>query len=313
MSVCHLCPLASQSAIVHHLTIHSTYLVSYSILNFYYTQLVGDPTAMPVIKAAANFNIHYAFGVIEGDRYNSSTGELTWADTDVFARQIRNLVIDTTDIPYNAGACGIHWPTAQATSIQNVVFKLSQTPGNNHIGVYMEGGSGGYMGDVTFYGGLIGAQFGNQQFTMRNLTFVNCGTAIQQVWDWFWVYTDITIINCDIGIDMRLPSIGSVMIIDSFFYNTAVAISSNTSTSTTGSMQSQGSLLLENVGFANVTTIFEDPTKILAGETYAGGTIVTGQILVRLVLFPYCVRQYMPANCNNSGKCLHTQWTQFHL
>lgn len=237
---------------------------------------------MPVIKATSTFNTHYAFGMIEGDRYNSSTGELTWVDTDVFARQIRNLVIDTTDIPYNGGACGIHWPTAQTTSIQNVVFKLSQTPGNNHVGVYMEGGSGGYMGDVTFYGGLIGAQFGNQQFTMRNLTFIDCGTAIQQVWDWAWVYQDLTIINCGIGIDMRLPSIGSVIVLDSFFYNTPLALSSNTSTSIQGSMQSQGSLILENVGFANVTSIFENPDTILSENTGTNATIISGKILVCL-------------------------------
>lgn len=293
------------------LTYNRTYLVSYSILDFYYTQLVGDPTAMPVIKATSTFNIHYAFGIIEGDRYNGSSGELTWADTNVFARQIRNLVIDTSDIPYNAGACGVHWPTAQATSIQNVVFKLSQTPGNNHVGVYMEGGSGGYMGDVTFYGGLIGAQFGNQQFTMRNLTFIDCGTAIQQVWDWFWVYVDITIINCGIGIDMRLPSIGSVMIIDSFFYNTPLAISSNTSTTHPGSMQSQGSLILENVGFVNVTAIFEDPDTILSPSSGAGATVITGQVLVSLSSVSSCCIRWLTISV--PGERLHTHWTQICL
>ena len=44
------------------------------------------------------------------------------------------------------------------------------------------------MTDLTFNGGLIGAQVGNQQFTMRNLTFNNCVTAISQIWNWGWVY-----------------------------------------------------------------------------------------------------------------------------
>lgn len=244
---------------------------------------------MPVIKATATFNTHYAFGVIEGDRYNSSTGKLTWVDTDVFARQIRNLIIDTTDMPHNAGACGVHWPTAQATSIQNVVFMLSQAPGNNHVGIFMEGGSGGYLGDVTFYGGLIGAQFGNQQFTMRNLTFIDCGTAIQQIWDWYWVYQGLTIINCGIGIDVRLPGIGSVVILDSFFYDTPLAISSNTSTSTPGSMQSQGSLILENVGFSNVTSIFEDPDTVWSDSTGTTATIISGKILVSTSLSGFSI------------------------
>lgn len=44
------------------------------------------------------------------------------------------------------------------------------------------------MTDLTFNGGMIGAQVGNQQFTMRNMTFNNCVTAISQIWNWGWVY-----------------------------------------------------------------------------------------------------------------------------
>lgn len=40
------------------------------------------------------------------------------------------------------------------------------------------------MGDLAFYGGMIGAAVGNQQFTSRNLSFHNCGQAINQLWDW---------------------------------------------------------------------------------------------------------------------------------
>lgn len=42
------------------------------------------------------------------------------------------------------------------------------------------------MTDLTFYGGLNGAVFGNQQFTMRNMTFHNAVTAISHLWDWGW-------------------------------------------------------------------------------------------------------------------------------
>jgi hypothetical protein len=32
-------------------------------------------------------------------------------------------------------------------------------------------GSGGFMNDLVFYGGMNGVLFGNQQYTVRNLTF----------------------------------------------------------------------------------------------------------------------------------------------
>ena len=40
------------------------------------------------------------------------------------------------------------------------------------------------MGDLVFYGGLVGAFMGNQQFTSRNLSFHNSVQAINQIWDW---------------------------------------------------------------------------------------------------------------------------------
>jgi glucan 1,3-beta-glucosidase len=44
------------------------------------------------------------------------------------------------------------------------------------------------MNDLTFYGGLNGVVFGNQQFTVRNLSFYDAVTAINQIWDWGWTY-----------------------------------------------------------------------------------------------------------------------------
>lgn len=35
---------------------------------------------------------------------------------------------------------------------------------------------------------MYGGNWGNQQFTMRNLTFNNVVTAINQIWDWGWTY-----------------------------------------------------------------------------------------------------------------------------
>lgn len=223
-------------------------------------------------------------GMIDGDRY-AETGYLYFVATNVFSRQIRNLVFDTTAVPAGTSIIGVHWPTAQATSIQNVVFQLSQEAGNKHVGIFMEGGSGGYMGDLVFYGGEYGAQFGSQQYTMRNLTFTNCQTAIQQLWDWFWIYKDLKIVNCGVGINMTVSGFGSAIILDSFFYNTPVAMVSNRSTTMPGNMPSQGSLILENVVFVDVESILQDADATsLIQNTGSNGTFVLGQLLVNVAL-----------------------------
>ncbi|EEB99724.1 hypothetical protein MPER_00533, partial [Moniliophthora perniciosa FA553] len=58
---------------------------------------------------------------------------------------------------------GIHWQVSQATSLYNIVFELSREPNNAHQGIWMENGSGGFMGDLVFNGGKFGMWVGNQQ------------------------------------------------------------------------------------------------------------------------------------------------------
>lgn len=90
---------------------------------------------MPVLKAMANFT---GFGLIDGDQYGANG--LGFGSTNVFYRQVRNFIFDITDIPETAAATGIHWPTAQATSLQNCVFKMSDSPGTQHRGIFIEEG-----------------------------------------------------------------------------------------------------------------------------------------------------------------------------
>lgn len=153
-------------------------MISAPVIDYYYTMLVGNPNCLPSIKATANFA---GFALIEADPYGSN-GQLSYGSTNVFWRQIRNLIIDSTNMPAAAEAKGVHWPTGQATSIQNVVFQMSQAPNNQHQGLFIESGSGGFLGDLVFYGGLYAANIGNQQFTLRNASFYNANTAINQLW-----------------------------------------------------------------------------------------------------------------------------------
>jgi hypothetical protein len=238
-----------------------TYKISSSIIDYYYTQLIGDPTNMPTIKGSSNFSPN-GLCLIDADKYTNS-GQLQFTSTNVFFRQVRNIIIDTTAIA--GGACGIHWPSAQATSIQNCVFRLSMNPRDIHTGIFMESGSGGLLNDLVVYGGRYGMQFGNQQYTMRNLTFIGCAIAIKQLWNWGWTYKSINIIDCAIGIDMGTADVGSMTLLDSTFTNVSKAIITGRSpANTTG----QGSLVMEGVTFENVPTVLEGPS----GFVYLAGS-----------------------------------------
>lgn len=98
-----------------------TYNVNSSIIDYYYTQLIGNPKCLPVIRPFPLFQ--GGLGVIDADPYVAG-GNLGFGSTNVFWRQIRNFVIDLTLVPDTSAITGIHWPTAQATSIQNVQFKV---------------------------------------------------------------------------------------------------------------------------------------------------------------------------------------------
>ena len=241
--------------------------------------MIGNPNNLPKLKATANFQ---GLGLIDGDPYEpgNPAGVLQYGSTNVFWRQIRNLEIDMTSIPDSAAATGIHWPTAQSTSIQNVIFRMSQNAGNQHQGLFIESGSGGFMNDLTFYGGLNAAVLGNQQYTMRNLVFNNANTAIKQIWNWGWTYKSITINNCQVGLDMTnggsaAQAVGSVTWLDSTFTNTKVAfaIARNAPSS---KPNTAGSLSIENTKFTNVQTYVRGPNNAvyLAGST--GTTTVAG-------------------------------------
>lgn len=112
-----------------------TYKISYPIFDYYYTQIIGDPNNLPVIKGSSNFQGGY---LIDADPYFSS--DLNWASTVVFFRSIRNIVLDLRDIPAGDTVSGIHWPTAQATSLENVVFEMSSASGTKHQGLFIESG-----------------------------------------------------------------------------------------------------------------------------------------------------------------------------
>ncbi|POS83598.1 Pectin lyase-like protein [Erysiphe pulchra] len=248
-----------------------TYIVSQPIVQYYYTQFVGDAVSHPILKASPGFA---GIAVIDSDPYDNGVNWYT--NQNNFFRQIRNFEIDVTAMPPDRGAC-IHWQVAQATSLQNIIFRMRTDEGTSQLGIFMDNGSGGFMSDLIFYGGKYGAFFGNQQFTTRNLIFNNCKTAIFMNWNWAWTLSGITISNARIGIEMAnrdlqsskiSQSVGSVLLVDSRIINTPIGITTAYSTSQS---DTNGTLILDNVDFSqNVpVAILNDATKstILPGNT----------------------------------------------
>ncbi|KAH0563080.1 hypothetical protein GP486_002348 [Trichoglossum hirsutum] len=243
-----------------------TYKISSSIIDFYYTQLIGNPNCPPVIKATPDLK---GFGLIDGDQYQPG-GSLAWGSTNVFWRQIRNFVLDMTAIPPSTRATGLHWPTAQATSLQNIVFRMSNAPDTQHVGLLIESGSGGMINDLVFYGGFKALSVGNQQFTMRNITIYDAVTGIEQLWDWGWTYKSLSINNCTLGINIAagapVQTVGSITLIDSSIANTPAGISTAHNISQTFT---NGTMILENVKLKNVHVAIQGPSlsTILAGTS----------------------------------------------
>lgn len=248
-----------------------TYVVSKPIIPYYYTQLVGDAVTVPTIKAAANFA---GIAVIDSDPYDNK-GNNWYTNQNNFFRQIRNFKIDLTGLPKSTGT-GIHWQVAQATSLQNIEFNMirDSSSDNKQQGIFMDNGSGGFMSDLTFNGGSIGAFLGNQQFTTRNLTFNNCNTAIYMNWNWVWTFHGVSINNCGVGINManggNVQTVGSVIIADSTFCNTPVGVVTVYNPKQSGT---NGTLIMDNV----------DMTKNVPVAVQNGGTkqtILAGNALV---------------------------------
>lgn len=109
------------------------------------------------------------------------------------------------------------------------------------------------MTDLTFIGGDRQMFLGNQQFTTRNLTFIDGNTAILMNFNWVWTFHGVSITGCSIGLDMTsggfdTQAVGSVVILDSTISvgNTGIVTPYVPDFS---SPQTAGTLVVENVQF----------------------------------------------------------------
>lgn len=228
-----------------------TYLVSSPIISYYYTHLIGSAADRPTLLASPQFQ---GIAVIDEDPYGSD-GNNWYINQNNFFRAVFNFHIDLTQMPASSGT-GIHHQVSQATGLFNVHFEMRQDPNNNgQQGVFIENGSGGFMSDLSFRGGRFGAYMGNQQFTVRNLSFENCQTAISQAWNWVWSYQDVRVTNCGLGLDMRTmpdPASGSQGAASILAYDWSLT---NVNTGFNITTPGSGTLILDNIAVENVGSV----------------------------------------------------------
>ena len=247
------------------------YVVSKPLIQYYYTHMVGDLSEVPTLIAAPNFE---GMAVIDANPYDNE-GNNWFTNQNNFFRQLRNFKIDLTRLPMTTGT-GIHWQVSQATSLQNIEIFMIEDPSEENVqqGLFIENGSGGFMTDLIFHGGNYGVFFGSQQFTVRNLEFNNCKTAIFQIWNWVFNYHGLTINNCGIGIDIanggNSQTVGSVIVQDGKFSNTPVGISSAYDPAQAGT---NGTLIIDNVDFS-------DNVPVAVQNVGTGNTILEGNQVV---------------------------------
>jgi hypothetical protein len=245
------------------------YLISSTIAMPFGTQVIGDANDRPELLASKSF---IGLGVLSTDEYTGGgTGtdgldQETYVNTANFYRQIRNVIIDITQVTAGTNITCVHYQVAQATSMQNVELRA----GPKQRGMFAENGSGGQISDVTFTGGDVGLYGGNQQFTAQRLTFNGCTTGVQVIWDWGWVWKSVTMTNVKVGFkfvsDDGSGNIGSFSILDSSFTNvgTVVVIAPPSSKPGSGST----GVALENVALSGVTAAVADT----AGKTLLSGS-----------------------------------------
>ncbi|KAJ7290151.1 exo-beta-1,3-glucanase [Mycena rebaudengoi] len=263
-----------------------TYLVGNSIIPYYYTQLIGDAKNPPTLLATAGFR---DLAVIDADPYiPGGGGAQFYTNQNNFMRSVRNFVIDVRRVPSTVPqGTGIHWQVAQATSLMNIRIEMSTAADTAHQGIWMENGSGGFLGDLTLNGGNFGMWVGNQQFTVRNVTINNAKTAILNHWNWGWTFQGITINNCGVGFDLltgggdAAQTVGAEAIIDAVVSNTPIFV--RTSTASGGRLIGAGSLVINNAKLTNVPVavgVAGGATVLAGGSTtvasWGQGNVYTG-------------------------------------
>lgn len=197
-----------------------TYLISSSVQLFIDTQIIGDGLNPPTIKASPMSRNNTV--IIDGYDFGQPS-------TTNFYIGLRNIIIDTTAVSSDYTIYALNWAVSQATNLMNVEFVMPLD--SKHIGIEMDGGDSGggsglYMGDLSFTGGLIGILFNNQQYAISRCKFRHVATAIAIKHAFVVTLQQIDCVNVGICVDMGdIDVSGSISLIDSSCDTCGVVVS----------------------------------------------------------------------------------------
>lgn len=110
---------------------------------------------------------------------------------------------------------------------------------------------------------------GNQQFTSRNLRFINCRTAVSIHWNWGWTFKSLDIQGSEVGLSIVGDglNVGSALVMDSRFSNTPTAILVRQPFND-GGQTNTAMIAIDNVRLENVATA---AVRVNGGGVLLGG------------------------------------------
>lgn len=220
-----------------------TYLVSDTIVLWFWSSLVGNPLCRPTLLLGPNtpgYDGHGGSGggihkpiVAANGGFNTSASRHAWwlmgtlsggNANDLFYTMIRdvNIVVQQG----NEGAVGIFWPVAQQTSIRDVFIDMTASGaigidegGSDYVVPFspsFNAGGGGVIDSVTVHGGTYGLRLDGSQWTYRDITLSGATQACITATDMLWAMTfiDLKATNCPTLLTYG-PSLGVLTLLDS--------------------------------------------------------------------------------------------------
>ena len=181
------------------------------------------------------------------------------------------MILDTKNIDPSTKFTALDWSVSQATQLTNVVINMPNFS-KGHTGVAVNGGSGTYMGDLTFNGGAVGIAMSSQQYEIKTATFSGCTTGILINNCFECVFVNMNFNFNAQGIDMSGSGGHSITLVDSSASNTGAAV--KTISRSTG----DGSLVIENfqAGSGLKSVVAASGQSILSGhvpDTWVYGNV----------------------------------------
>ncbi|KAK4235025.1 glycoside hydrolase [Achaetomium macrosporum] len=156
--------LASQPRVVY--IPPGEYVVDKTIYMNTDTIIMGDATDPPVIKAAVGFS---GSGTLFSgqDPTTGISGELS------FAVSLKNIILDTKNVPGSQPFTALYWGVAQVAHLQNVKIRMPYSVnGAGHSGMRLGRGSTLAVSDVRIEGGQNGIWHnGHQQAVYKSIYF----------------------------------------------------------------------------------------------------------------------------------------------